>query len=307
MAVISAGKGSKGALGSLKYVVFEKKSSNIRVKLVSTINCSTHYKDAANDFKNIAAVHKKDGGREAHHMVLSFSKTETEKFNHQQLMDKAVEITTHTFPNHQVWLGLHTDTNHPHVHLIINSVNLENGKKLQIAGRKGMYEIMDKVQSKAQDLGLDTNLSVGKKKERSYGDINSRNTVELKVLNSNQSWKKDIALNVISALQKSDSTNAFIMHCANNGISCDWNPTKKHITFHLMSDPSKKVRASNLAKTFTLPELSDKDKILNRLNENRDLLTNTQQIVKSNEEKKNITRNKSNLYIKSKIEGGLSR
>ncbi|SUP42829.1 relaxase/mobilization nuclease domain-containing protein [Veillonella criceti] len=268
MAIVSAGKGSKSALGSMKYVVFEKKSSNKRAKLVAGINCSANYKDAANDFKQILNIYKNRGHREAHHMVLSFSENESAQFSKKELMQKAMEITKHTFPNHQVWLGLHDDTDHTHVHLIINAVDLETGKKLQIAGRKGMHDIMNKVQEKAKELNLDDNMIVGKQKQRNRGDIHTRNPVEKKLLESNNSWKKNLVLAVIDSLEQSNSLNSFIMNCSNNGVGCQWSTKRQNVTFYLLSSPSKKARASNLSKTFTLPELKSKDSILHHLNIN---------------------------------------
>ena len=51
MAVISAGKGSHSAAGSIKYVQFEKKSTKPRIVFSEGIECSPYYKDAIQDFK----------------------------------------------------------------------------------------------------------------------------------------------------------------------------------------------------------------------------------------------------------------
>ena len=54
MAVISEGKASKSALGSMKYVEFEKYSTHHRAIFTVGIECSDHYLDAHQDFRNLA-------------------------------------------------------------------------------------------------------------------------------------------------------------------------------------------------------------------------------------------------------------
>ena len=268
MAVISEGKASKSALGSMKYVEFEKYSTHHRAIFTVGIECSDHYLDAHQDFRNLAHAFGKEGGRQAHHMVIAFSPEEERDFTPQQLMEKSIEIAKDTFPDYQVWLGMHNDTDHLHTHLIINSVNYKTWKKLQIAGRKGMLEIMDKVQTKAHELGLDNNLEPGIKKQLAYGDIATRNAVERKVLSGDNSWKKDIAITVLESLETATSPDGFINNCNDRGLECSWEENRKHIVFYSLDTPSHKVRASNLAKTFTLPDLESKESLLQRLDNN---------------------------------------
>lgn len=145
MAVISAGKGSRSAAGSIKYVQFEKDSTHARIVISDGVECSPYYQDAIHDFACIRQTFNKENGRQVHHMVLAFSPEEKARFSQKELFNKSVDIAKAVFPQHQVWLGMHADTDHLHVHMIVNSVNFEAGRKLQIAGRKGMHELMEKV------------------------------------------------------------------------------------------------------------------------------------------------------------------
>ena len=258
MAVISAGKGSSSAAGSIKYVQYEKGTTNTRIIFSDGINCSPYYKDAIHDFALIRDTFQKYGGREAHHMVLAFSPSEEAKFTPKELFQKSIEIAKETFPNYQVWLGMHDDTEHLHVHIIINSINLETGNKLQIAGRKGMYDIMERVQEKAHILDLDNTLSIGRK-QHEQGHVVTHNIVEHKLIEHGQSWKADIAEKVYTALEHATSKTEFILRCNECGLICNWSNTRKHITFAYINEPLKKVRNTNLAKTFTLNNLSSKD------------------------------------------------
>lgn len=81
---------------------------------------------------------------------------------------------------------MHNDTKHLHVHIVINSINLETGNKLQIAGRKGMHDIIEKVQLKAHELGLDTTLSIGRK-QYEQGHVVTHNIIEHKLIEHGKS------------------------------------------------------------------------------------------------------------------------
>lgn len=303
MAVISAGKGSSSAAGSMKYVEYEKNSSKPRVKYIEGIECSAYYQDAIEDFNHVRTVHNKHGGREAHHMVLAFSPDEEQRFSKAALFDKAVEVAKDAFPNHQVWLGMHDDTDHLHVHMIVNSVNLESGKKMQIAGRKGMHDLMERVQTKCTELGLDTGLEVGQRSQE-QGRVSTHNIVEHKLIESGKSWKADVVEKVYTALQEAESKTDFILRCNERGLSCKWDDNRKNITFSYMDNPSKKVRNSNLAKTFTLDVLNTKESMqaVFQLNKERNLemQAEKQQELQHN---RSLERTKSNELIRERSIG----
>lgn len=63
MAVISSGKGSRSAAGSIRYVQFEKHSTNSRVTYTDGLECSPYYQDAIQDFKDVRGSFGKTGGR----------------------------------------------------------------------------------------------------------------------------------------------------------------------------------------------------------------------------------------------------
>lgn len=270
MAIISAGKGSHSAARSIRYVQFEKKSTNYRAIFSEGIDCSADYQAAIQDFQNVRNTYNKHGGREAHHMVISFSPEEEQRFTQESLFQKAVDIAKHTFPDYQIWLGMHDDTDHLHVHMIINSVNLNNGRKMQIAGRKGMHEIMKSVQEKCFELGLDEPGQIGKSIQEE-GKVKTHNIVEYKLISKGISWKLDMAKTIYSALNNAKSKSDFIFQCNENGIFCKWDDKHKYITFSYIDDPSKKVRNSNLAKTFTLERLQSKETMQNVFDYNRKL------------------------------------
>lgn len=99
MAVISAGKGSSSTAGSIKYVQYEKGTTNARIIFSDGINCSPYYKDAIHDFALIRDTFQKYDGREAHHIVLAFSPSEEAIFTPKEFFQKSIEIAKETFSN----------------------------------------------------------------------------------------------------------------------------------------------------------------------------------------------------------------
>src|SRR5699024_1820075 len=82
----------------------------------------------------------KNGGIQAHHVIQSFKPEEVspEKANQigQELADKIA-------PGHEAVVYTHTDKEHTHNHLVINSVNFENGKKYHAHGKDELYNIRE--------------------------------------------------------------------------------------------------------------------------------------------------------------------
>ena len=92
--------------------------------LVSAINCMPE--TAFNEFQYVKKKYGKEDGRQYYHIVQSFSPD-----------DKIFPETAHEiglkfaeyFEGFQIVVATHTDKNHIHNHLIMNSVNCENGRK----------------------------------------------------------------------------------------------------------------------------------------------------------------------------------
>ena len=71
---------------------------------------------------------KKQGNRRCLHLVASYHKDEP--ITPEEAMQIAREFSDKTFPNHQVLIVAHQDTDHVHVHIVVDPVNYLNGKML---------------------------------------------------------------------------------------------------------------------------------------------------------------------------------
>lgn len=90
----------------------------------SGLNCDIDY--AKGSFKATRELYGKIGGNEGHVVIQSFKPGEVTPEQCNQL---GMELAEKIAPHHQVAVYTHTDTDHIHNHIVINSVNLETGKK----------------------------------------------------------------------------------------------------------------------------------------------------------------------------------
>lgn len=108
----------------LQYAANPKKTNN---KLyVSGINCEPE--TAYEEFTAVKRSYAKAGGIEAYHGYLSFKEQDiTPELSLKIGTEFAQEVWGKRF---QVLVTVHTDTNHPHCHFVINSVSFVDGKRL---------------------------------------------------------------------------------------------------------------------------------------------------------------------------------
>lgn len=97
-----------------------------RAEEKSGLNCDVDYAKSA--FKQTRALYGKEDGIQAHTVIQSFKPGEVTPEQCNQL---GLELAEKIAPNHQVAVYTHTDKDHYHNHIVINSVDLETGKKYQ--------------------------------------------------------------------------------------------------------------------------------------------------------------------------------
>lgn len=92
----------------------------------SGLNCDVDYAKSA--FKQTRALYGKKDGIQAHTIIQSFKPGEVTPEQCNQL---GLELAEKIAPNHQVAVYTHADTDHVHNHIVINSIDLETGRKYQ--------------------------------------------------------------------------------------------------------------------------------------------------------------------------------
>lgn len=95
----------------------------------------------------------KTDGRTYKHYVQSYH--EDEKITPEQAHKNAVELAEHTkaWKGHEVLIATHIDKGHIHTHFIVNSVNYENGHKLQWS-KHDLKDLKERCNEQSREQGL---------------------------------------------------------------------------------------------------------------------------------------------------------
>ena len=129
MAVIKAVSSKAGIGHAIDYVTKKEKTEE---KLVSGLHCEPE--TVKEEMQATKELWGKTDGRTYKHYVQSYH--EDEEITPEQAHKNAVELAEHTkaWKGHEVLIATHIDKGHIHTHFIVNSVNYENGHKLQWIG-----------------------------------------------------------------------------------------------------------------------------------------------------------------------------
>ena len=83
---------------------------------------------------------RKEGGRQAMHYILSFSRDEMGHIGTQKALWIGYAFAGYCFLGWQAGFGVHTDTESLHIHFIVNTTSYENGRAYGI-GPGGLEEM----------------------------------------------------------------------------------------------------------------------------------------------------------------------
>ena len=148
MAVIKAVSSKAGIGQALDYVTKEEKTED---KLVSGLHCEPDtVKDEMQATKELWG---KTGGRTYKHFVHSYH--EDEHITPEQAHKNAIELAkgTEAWKGHEVLIATHIDRGHIHTHFIVNSVNFEDGHKLQWS-KADLQNLKDRCNEQSRQQGF---------------------------------------------------------------------------------------------------------------------------------------------------------
>lgn len=125
MAIIKVVKRSGKTVGSLKAVL---EYVGKKAEFSFGINCSDNHKQVFTQFMETKKFFEKEEGRQYRHYIQSFAPGEIEK---DKVLSLGIQWAEKVFKGYEVFIVTHTDKEHLHNHIIINSVNYIDGKKFQ--------------------------------------------------------------------------------------------------------------------------------------------------------------------------------
>ena len=208
----------------------------------------------------------KDSGRMYAHNIISWHKDE--QITPEQALEFGKEFAENWFSGFQTLVAVHKDKDHIHCHLVTNSVSYEDGRKLHNT-KKDLERMKQLTNQMCRERGL-TVAEKGKHFDGSQiekGEVIawSKDKYNLFRQQVKDSFVADCAMAVLKALENCISKEKFIEKMKQFGWNVNWTEKRKHITFQ--NQEGKKVRDSNLFKTFHL-DIS-KEGLENEFNGNR--------------------------------------
>ena len=202
-------------------------------------------------------VWDKDSGRMYAHNIISWHKDE--QITPEQALEFGKEFAENWFSGFQTLVAVHKDKDHIHCHLVTNSVSYEDGRKLHNT-RKDLECMKQLINQMCREREL-TVAEKGKHFDGSQiekGEVIawSKDKYNLFRQQVKDSFVADCAMAVLKALENCISKEKFIEKIKQFGWNVNWTEKRKHITFQ--NQEGKKVRDSNLSKTFHL-DISKED------------------------------------------------
>lgn len=216
-AVNESSKKVGGAKGVLDYV--GKKAEE-----TLGINCSDDYQQAFKDFQDIKEFYNKLEDRQYKHFVHSFKPNEIER---ERALEMTQKLCEEIFPEYQVFIAQHTDREHIHNHIVVNSVNFESGEKFYYT-QKEWENWRDRADELAQEYGLEK----VQEQEKEEGQLIAKNVKTRKIIEKALAGEKesDIVNTVMAVIESGESARnraEFENLLKSKGINIDWGETSK--------------------------------------------------------------------------------
>lgn len=205
-----------------------------RAEEKSGLNCDVDY--AKSYFKQTRALYGKENGVQAHTVIQSFKPGEVTA---KECNEIGLELAKKIAPDYQVAVYTHTDKDHYHNHIIINSVNLETGKKYQ-----SNKEQRDFIKKANDQLCEERGLSVPEKTSEMRYTLAEQNLID----KDKPSWKNDIRMAVEETKDNAVDFEEFNTLLKEKGVEIT-RVTKNNVTYrHIEED--KKVRGNTLGDSY---------------------------------------------------------
>ncbi|NWO06503.1 MAG: relaxase/mobilization nuclease domain-containing protein [Alteromonadaceae bacterium] len=166
-----------------------------RAVLKDGLNLDVEY--AKSHFKRVREVYGNQGKTQAYASRISFSPKELDPSNkkdQQKALEIAKEVYQKTYPNQQVALYEHADTDALHIHAVIGAIDLETGKKMHGNWQEYREKLVHNTDEIVQKHGLEVTQTDPERYEK-------RSMAEIKMHDRGQpTWKDQIRQAVDSTM-----------------------------------------------------------------------------------------------------------
>lgn len=225
MAIFTAIRNKKQTAGAMKgamlYIVDSKKTVYDGDSLVSALHCTAYTSYV--EMMTTKRQFRKLDGRQFYQFVQSFPADTS--LTPQEVHQIGLELAERQFPDFEVLVATHCNTENLHNHFIVNAVSFKDGKKLHQnhADLVRHRQVNDEICMKYGEAVLE-----------SYGQGNKKRTEktrEYQAAKHGNSWKLELILAIEDALRYSTDKASFIQNMEIEGYQVQWSGSRKHITY----------------------------------------------------------------------------
>ncbi len=205
----------------LKYASQETKTLWEEQLLVSGWNCVA--RSAYDEMMTTKQHFKKTGDRMFYQFVQSFDPAEA--VTPQEVHAIGMELAQKLFPDYEVLVATHVDTDHLHNHLVVNSVSCVTGRKLHqnAADLQRQRQVSDAI---CRAHGL-TVLEPPKK----YAEEKKMRPGEYRSAVRGESWKFQLMNTIDLCMRKAKDREDFVREMERWGYQVRWEQNRKAITY----------------------------------------------------------------------------
>ena len=246
----------RGLKALLDYCSRNAKTTYNGRRLVTGINCVTQ--SAYSEMMNTKLRYKKSNGRMYYHLLQSFHPDEN--LTPETAREIALRFAEENFPGYEVLVATHVDRNHIHSHLVLNSVNAENGYKYH-SDNKGIQRLRDS----SDKLCLEYGLSVIESAPSKTKGMSAR---EYRAADKGQSWKLSLAMAIDEVMCYAVSREHFIRLMEMERYKVKWSDARKYITYTCpngMKCRDNKLHEEKYLKEAMINEFRIREKITERI------------------------------------------
>ena len=203
----------------MQYTMQDKKNQWQGQQLVTGVNCRPE--SAYADFLNTKLLYHKEGGTMFYHLVHSFPKDA--EVDPVTAHAAAVKLADY-FAGREVLVSTHTDRDHIHSHLIINSVSLDDGRKLHISGTE-----LEELRQLNDRLCMEFALPVFQPQKKQQ--TKSLSGAEYHAAAKGESWKFRLMNTIDDCMCYARTKAEFITLMKSEGYDIRWTDSRKNITY----------------------------------------------------------------------------
>lgn len=274
---------SRGSAKALKDYLDKEKS------LKTGLDCNSD--NWEQDFSLTKSVFSKTEGRQYKHFAQSFERGC--KLSAEEIHKSGLELvkTCKQFKGFQAVIITHLDKDHLHNHIVINSVNSETGKKLQLSNSnlKTIKNNMNKYLK--QEFNLEPTMP-------RKGIVKTQDTKTYKVLEKalegkGESFLLNLTKDIKVAIDKSIDQDSFKKNLNDKNIKLDI--SKNHEILMFTSNEGKKISSKKINKIFGIDfnkKSIDQELELNKQTKTIEKVDYTNQMMISIESKEKILKEK---------------